>query len=254
MQDEVVRLISEQRAALLGAIGRAGPADWDRPTVCAPWTLKDVLAHMVEGELNVGRIYRGEVKEQGYIDPEDGISKWRALPGEAVRAALWQHGTAAQRVLDAMTEEVWRAPIKAYGCREVRQLVRLHAFDVSVHGHDLTDALEIDPVWEPALPFLAEFVVRAASPTLMRRGFEPEGGSLLVDVGKKRWLIESVDGGWRIDHSPSPESGAASFETDEETLVLLTTGRGDREKLLSSLAISRDSQIGQRILEAWRVV
>ena len=51
------------------------------------------------------------LKEQGYIDPEEGIAKWRALPGEAVRAALWQHGTAAQRVLDAMTEDVWRAPI-----------------------------------------------------------------------------------------------------------------------------------------------
>ncbi|HLW16877.1 MAG TPA: maleylpyruvate isomerase family mycothiol-dependent enzyme [Actinomycetota bacterium] len=253
MQDDVVRLIGDQRAAVLGAIAKAGPADWDRPTVCAPWTLKDVLAHMVEGELNLGRIYRGEVKEQGYIDPEEGIAKWRALPGEAVRAALWQHGTAAQRVLDAMTEDVWRAPIKAYGCREIRQLVRLHAFDGSVHGHDLTDALGVEPVWGPALPFLAEFVVRAAPPTLRRRGLEPEG-SLLVSVGEKSWLIESADGGWKVDHSPSPESGAGSLETDPETLVLLTTGRGDREALLGSLAISRDSQIGRRILEAWRVV
>jgi len=254
MQDDVVRLIGDQRAAVLGAIANAGPADWDRPTVCAPWTLKDVLAHMVEGELNLGRIYRGEVREQGYIDPEEGIAKWRALPGEAVRAALWQHGTAAQRVLDAMTEEIWRAPIKAYGCREIRQLVRLHAFDGSVHGHDLTDALEVQPVWGPALPFLVEFVVRAAPPTLKRRGLEPDGDSMLVSVGEKRWLIESVDGGWKVDHSPSPESGGASLETDEETLVLLTTGRGDRESLLRSISFSRNSQIGQRILEAWRVV
>lgn len=253
MQDNVVRLIGEQRAALLAAIAAAGPTDWDRSTVCAPWTLKDVLAHMVEGELNVGRIYRGEVKEQGYIDPEEGIAKWRALPGEAVRAALWQHGTAAQRVLDAMTEEVWRAPIKAYGCREVRQLVRLHAFDVSVHGHDLTDALGAEPVWGPALPFLVEFVVRAAPPTLRRRGLEPEG-SLLVSVGERRWLIEASDGRWMVDHSPDPERGAASLETDPETLVLLATGRGDREALLSSLASSGDSETGQRVLEAWRVV
>ena len=254
MQDAVVRLISEQRAQLLSAIASTKGADWDRPTVCAPWTVKDVLAHMVEGELNVGRIYRGEVREQGYIDPEEGIAKWNVLPGEAVRAALWQHGTAAQRVLDAMTEEIWRQPIKAYGCREIRQLVRLHAFDGAVHGHDLTDALELEPVWGPALPFLVEFVVRAAPPTLHRRGLEPDGGSLLVAVGEKRWLIESVDGTWRVDHSPSPESGVASVETDAETLVLLTTGRGDREKLLSSLAFSRGSEIGVGILEAWRVV
>jgi uncharacterized protein (TIGR03083 family) len=208
---------------------------------------------MVEGELNVGRIYRGEVKEQGYIDPDEGIAKWRALPGEAVRAALWQHGTAAQRVLDAMTEEVWRAPIKAFGCREIRQLVRIHLFDISVHGHDLTDALGVPAVWAPALPFLTEFVVRAAPPTLTRRGLEADG-SLLVEVGDRRWLIEGSDGAWKVDHSPSPESGDASFETDAETLVLLATGRGDREALLGNAAISRDSQTGQRILEAWRVV
>jgi uncharacterized protein (TIGR03083 family) len=253
MQDEVVRLIGDQRAAVLTALAPAGAADWDRPTVCDPWTVKDVLAHMVEGELNVGRIYRGEVREQGYIDPEEGIAKWRALPGEAVRASLWQHGTAAQRVLDAMTEEVWRAPIRAFGCREVRHLVRLHLFDVSVHGHDLTDALEAEPVWRPALPFLAEFVVRAAPPTLARRGLEPDG-ELLVSVEGKRWLIDGAEGSWRVVHDPDARSVQASIELDAETLVLLTTGRGNREELLRRLAISRDDQTGRRILEAWRVV
>ena len=253
MQDEVVQLIAGQRAALLTAIAGAGSADWGRPTVCAPWDVKDVLAHMVEGELNVGRIYRGEVREQGYIDPEEGIAKWRALPGEAVRAALWQHGTAAQRVLDAMTEEVWRAPIKAFGCREIRQLVRLHLFDVSVHGHDLTEALAAPAVWEPALPFLTEFVVRAAPPTLVRRGLEPSG-SLLLSVNGRRWLIGSSEGSWRVVHDAAADEGEASLETDPETLVLLTTGRGDPEALLRRTAISRDRKTGERILEAWRVV
>jgi uncharacterized protein (TIGR03083 family) len=253
MQDDVVRLIADQRAALLAAIANAGPADWDRPTVCAPWTVKDVLAHMVEGELNLGRIYRGEVREQGYVDPEEGIAKWRALPGEAVRAALWQHGTAAQRVLDAMTEEVWRAPIKAYGCREIRQLVRLHAFDGSVHGHDLTDALEIAPVWDPALPYLTEFVVRAAPPTLRRHRLTPEG-SLLVSVGERRWRIVASDGGWTVDHSPAPHGDGGSVAADAETLVLWTTGRGDREELRKRLVVTGDEETGWRILESWRVV
>src|ERR1041385_2030218 len=129
MHDQVITHIAAERAALLGFLQSVEGQAWAAPTVCAPWNVKEVLAHMVEGELNVGRIYRGEVREQGYMDPEEGIDRWRALPGVAVRAALWQHGTATQRVLDAMTEDVWRAPIKAFGCREVRQLVRLHLFD-----------------------------------------------------------------------------------------------------------------------------
>jgi uncharacterized protein (TIGR03083 family) len=250
MQDAVVGLISEQRAAVLSAIANAKGADWDRLTVCAPWTVKDVLAHMVEGELNLGRIYRGEVREQGYIDPNEGIAKWNVLPGEAVRAALWQHGTAAQRVLDSMTEEVWRQPIKAYGCREIRQLVRLHAFDGSVHGHDLTDALEQEPVWGPALPFLAEFVVRAAPPTLVRRGLEPQG-SLDVTAGGKTWLLDGTDGSWRVVHGAEAGSGQASLEIELEPLVLLATGRGSDEPIGR---ISGDGEIAERVLKSWRVV
>ena len=248
-----MRLISGQRAAVLTAIASVKGADWDRPTVCAPWTVKDVLAHMVEGELNIGRIYRGEVREQGYIDPEEGIAKWSALPGEAVRAALWQHGTAAQRVLDAMTDEVWRAPIKAYGCREIRQLVRLHAFDGSVHGHDLTDALGAEPVWGPALPFLAEFVVRAAPPTFARRGLEPSG-SMDVSAGAKTWLLDGTEGAWRVGHDAKPGSGQASLEIGEEDLVLLATGRGDQDEILGRSHLEGDREIGLAIVKAWRVV
>jgi hypothetical protein len=152
-----------------------------------------------------------------------------------------------------MTEEVWRSPIKAFGCREIRQLVRLHLFDIAVHGHDLTDALGVPAIWAPALSFLTEFVVRAAPPTLVRRGLEPSG-SLLVSVDGKRWLIDSSDGSWRVVHDAAAEEGGASIEADAETLVLLATGRGDRKELLRSAVISRDSQTGQRMLEAWRVV
>jgi hypothetical protein len=155
-------------------------------------------------------------------------------------------------VLDAMTEEVWRTPIKAFGCREIRQLVRLHLFDISVHGHDLTEALGTPPVWAPALPFLAEFVVRAAPPTLTRRGLEP-GGELLVSVDGKRWLIDGTEGSWRVVHDAEGEAQAV-MEVDAETLVLLTTGRGDQEELSQRAVVSRDSQTGRRILEAWRVV
>ncbi|MGZ4207240.1 MAG: maleylpyruvate isomerase family mycothiol-dependent enzyme [Actinomycetota bacterium] len=258
MQDEASRretsrLIGEQRAALLAAIAGARGADWEKQTACAPWTVKDVLAHMVEGELNVGRIYRGEVREQGYIDPEEGIAKWRALPGEAVRAALWQHGTAAQRVLDAMTNEVWRAPIKAFGCREIRQLVRLHLFDVAVHGHDLTEALGREAVWGSALPFLVEFVVRAAPPTLTRRGLEPSG-TLFVSDGTRGWVIDGSEGSWRVLHGATRNGAPAAIEADPETLVLLTTGRGDRGTLLEGAAISGDRETVDPILGAWLVV
>jgi uncharacterized protein (TIGR03083 family) len=250
MHEEFAKQIADERAALLAFLAGVEDEGWGRPTVCTGWTVKDVLAHMVEGELTVGSIYRGEVRELPPADNEVGIAKWRALPGVAVRAAFWQHGIAAQRVLDPMTEETWRSPINALGCSEVRQLVRLHLFDLAVHGHDLTDALGAPPCWTARLPFLVEFVVRAAPMTLARRT-EGVAGSLDVRVNGREWTIAGTDG-WSLE-TPKSEA-SARLSIDAENLVLLTTGRRPQQEVLDSAQISGDRPLAERILQAWRVV
>jgi uncharacterized protein (TIGR03083 family) len=249
MRDAIVRAIGDERAALLGVLAPVGGAEWDRPTVCTEWSVKDVLAHMVEGELNVGRVYRGELRESGHVDPEEGIARWRALPGEAVRAALWQHGIATQRVLDAMTDETWRAPIKIFGCSEVRQLVRLHLFDLVVHGHDLTDGLGLPPVWSARLRFVVEFVVRAGPFTLRRRRVPPEG-ALGLHVDGRSWTLDGREGDWSLSAEPAP----ATVTLPPEALVLATTGRRAVAEPPSHGAVKGDRATAERILGAWQVL
>jgi hypothetical protein len=152
-----------------------------------------------------------------------------------------------------MTEDIWRAPIKAFGCREIRQLVRLQLFDGAVHGHDLTDALGGEPLWGPALAFLAEFVVRSAPPTFARRGLEPSG-RLLVAAEDARWLLDGTNGAWRVDHDVAGSAGAPSIELDRESLVLLATGRGDQDEIVARATVTGDAAEVERILKAWRVV
>src|SRR5437660_12251900 len=100
MHEAFASQIADERAALLAFLAGVDGDAWSRPTVCTGWSVKDVLAHMVEGELTVGSIYRGEVRRLDPVDHELRIAQWRALPGVAVRAAFWQHGVAAQRVID----------------------------------------------------------------------------------------------------------------------------------------------------------
>lgn len=247
MRGSVATQIAAERADLLGFLAGVGDDDWSKPTVCTGWSVKDVLAHMVEGELNVGRVYRGEARELGFVDPEEGVARWRPLPGPAVRAALWQHGTATQRVLDAMTDEAWHAPIRAFGCREIRQLVRLHLFDLAVHGHDLTDALGASPVWGDRLPFAVEFVVRAAPFTLTRLGATPTG-ALRVEVDGRSWVVDGRDGAWRLTEAGAP----ATVRLGAEDLVLATTGRRAVEAVLDR--VEGERSVAARILGAWQVV
>jgi uncharacterized protein (TIGR03083 family) len=43
---------------LLAALRSLRPADWAQPTACAPWTVKDVAAHLLGGSL--GRLWQSE--------------------------------------------------------------------------------------------------------------------------------------------------------------------------------------------------
>lgn len=249
-----MRAIADQRSALLGALAPVEGEAWAAPTVCTGWSAKDVLSHMVEGELNVGRVYRGEQRALGPVDPNEGVARWSPLPGVAVRAAFWQHGTATQRALDAMTDETWGAPIEAFGCRRVAQLARLHLFDLCVHGHDITDALEMPPLWGPHLGFLVEFVARAAPATFARLGVAPEGSLAVAPAGLERtWVLDGTQGSWSVRAEPG-DGASATIEPSAEDLVMATTGRTPVPDVLDRTPVEGDAAYAAGILAGWQVL
>lgn len=244
-----IEQIANQRARLLGLLGTIAEADWSAKTACAPWDVRDVTAHLVDGELALGPLYRSEVKELPYLDPELGIARWRALPGPAVAAALWQHGTATQRVLEAITDEAWRAPLRAFGCRSVGQLVRLHLFELAMHGYDIATATGAQPHWDDCVGFLAEHVVRAAPKTLARLGYNAEGG-LAVRADGKSWTIDGTTGTWTL----GTDEAAAAIALDAVPMIEAVTGRRAAEEVFDSAKIEGDRETARRIFLGWRVL
>jgi uncharacterized protein (TIGR03083 family) len=51
----VVELFPPLSRELLKVLRALQPADWDHPTICSPWTVKDVAAHLLGG--NLGRLW-----------------------------------------------------------------------------------------------------------------------------------------------------------------------------------------------------
>lgn len=70
----VVHLFSETLDALLDLLTALAPDEWERPTVCAGWTVKDVAQHLLGGE--VGILAR---KRDGYMFSGSPIIDWREL-------------------------------------------------------------------------------------------------------------------------------------------------------------------------------
>jgi uncharacterized protein (TIGR03083 family) len=41
------QMIKSERAALVDALGKLSDADWDKPSLCAGWSVRDALAHLI---------------------------------------------------------------------------------------------------------------------------------------------------------------------------------------------------------------
>jgi len=245
-------LVAEQRAALLGVLGHLSAEDWTRPTVCEGWTVKDVAAHLVEGELLFGRLYRGELGELN-LDTQGGVDRWRRVDGETVRYSLWHHGQATQRVIDSRSDESWRRMVSAAGLElQLRHALRLHFFELAVHSHDLTSAVGAPAAWGDRAAVAADYCIRAAPAALAGSGTD-RGGSIVVRAGGlPPRTLTSDDGGWRVLLDEAA-AGDAAWETDAETLVLATTRRIDAGEALARSKVDGDAMLLREVLEAWWV-
>jgi uncharacterized protein (TIGR03083 family) len=67
-EDEIWRVVHERRLSVADLLDDLGPEEWDRPTLCAEWRVRDVAAHLtqqqltVRDELKMLALWRGSVE------------------------------------------------------------------------------------------------------------------------------------------------------------------------------------------------
>jgi uncharacterized protein (TIGR03083 family) len=229
--------------------------DWSRPTPCPSWSVRDVVAHLVEGELLFGRVCRGELDPVAAtdLDNEAGVERWRRTDGETVRYSLWHHGQATQRVIDSRSDASWRRRVRIPGAElELRALLRVHFFELALHSHDVTAALGASHLWGDRVEAVVQYCLRGAPAVLARAGLAPEGSIAVRVAGVGTWTLDGSGEAWRL--APDGAAGAAaSWEVDPETLVLATAGRLTADDAASRSAIEGDAGLLGRALAVWRV-
>ncbi|MFZ0216644.1 MAG: TIGR03086 family metal-binding protein [Candidatus Dormiibacterota bacterium] len=130
-----IRAFDEHAVALSGdAVAAAAPSDLDRPTPCAGWQLRDLLAHMTAQHRGFAAAARGRGDERGIWDAraasEDPAGDYAAAAREVVAAF------AGLREADAMLlPELAPAPFPA------PVAVSFHCVDYAVHAWDVARSL-----------------------------------------------------------------------------------------------------------------
>ncbi len=247
-------LANDQRAELLGLLSNLPTEDWTHPTGCRGWPVHDVVAHLVEGELLFGRVYRGELKAltREDADPQAGVERWARADGETLRFSLWHHGSATQRVIDSRSEDSWNRDVSVFDRPLLlRDVLRLHFFDLALHSYDVGAALSAPSLWGDRVPFIVEYCVRGAPHALAAAQVKPDAWIRVEVTGVGSWTLGDRDGAWDIGRPDAP--GAATWKTDPETLVQATTGRLTVAEALDRSSVDGDAGLLGDVLAAWQV-
>ncbi|MGP4022336.1 maleylpyruvate isomerase family mycothiol-dependent enzyme [Actinomadura sp. 3N407] len=245
----------------LGLAATLGEADWDLPTECPGWTVKDQFAHLVGVELDLLGDPRPDidVPEFDHIRNEFGqvlekaVHVRRPVPGPAVAAEL------ADALERRLAELPGMDPDRLVMCPDGREgpysrFMQFRAMDCWTHEQDVRravgrpgnlDAPAAHCFWDLLSAVLPRVVARAAKPA--------PGESVALKISDPLDLHVAV----RVDddgrgHWTGPADPTAELAMTWETYVRLTAGRcapgavtveitGDRDlatRVLANMAIT----------------
>jgi uncharacterized protein (TIGR03083 family) len=242
--------VNDQRAALLGVLSNLSAEDWQQITICDPWTVHDVAAHLVEGELRFGRLYRGEIDTLD-ADNQHDVDLWAKVDAETVRYSLWHHGSATQRVIDSRPDSSWGREVTHLGWPiDLRRALRMQFFELAVHAHDITSALGTPTVWNDRAVPLVEYCIELAPLAL---ALLPPSGVVELDVSGVG--VRALDGSGRDWALASQATSPATtvWHTDPESLVLAVTGRLDLGEAIERTKVEGDLEALKDVLGAWQL-
>ena len=131
---ELVDETVDQRQGLVGVLSTLSESDWDTPSLCAGWRIREIVAHItMPYRYSTRDVLLAILKERGRFD----------AAADRLARRDTSHLSSGE-LLDCLRENVahpWKPP----GGGQQGAL----SHDV-IHGLDITEALHVDPVSPPA--------------------------------------------------------------------------------------------------------
>lgn len=244
-------------------------ADFDLPTDCPGWTVKDQVSHIVGGELAMTDAAPPdvEVPDYDYLRSETArrheraIEARRTVPGPEVvheLAAVLEHRLATLRRPELTTDDVVPSP---FGPMRLGDILPMRVVDVWTHEQDIRHALDRPGDLDSAAA--AHFVATLFRllPRIIAKdaGIEP-GHSVILDltgpvVGRGGARVEEIDGAPRgvalfsgTSHDPRPDEDCTTITLSTDAACRRAAGRGGLDDI--HYTVSGDEELARRVLEA----
>jgi len=214
--DKVLPALDEQFGAIIGLAEGLAPADWERPTACPGWSVKDNLAHVIGTEAMLAGRSSPEVElgDVPHVRNDIGrfneiwVESYRPGPVSAVLDDL--RGIVAERraALAAMSRADFDADaMTPAGPATYGRFMRIRVMDMWMHEQDIREAMGrpghlAGPAPEQSLAEVSSalgFVVgkRVAPPPGTTVRIELTGdlaGRIDIEVTDRARLVEAIEG------------------------------------------------------------
>lgn len=234
---DVLPYFSKEEQALMTLLGALTPEDWERPTMCAGWTVKDIAAHLLGDK--VGRLSRGrdghvsEAPRPGEAFPrfidrlnEEWVVACRRLSTDVLLTMMYEFMGQTTEYWAKLDLDVLDGPVSWAGDEPAPRWLDA-ARDYSefwVHHVQIREALEHTPLEAEYAEPIADTFVRALPHTL--RDVDARVGKQVgyTVTGAGKWYARREREGWVLDRgTPPSRTPLATVTTDPDTFWRLCT-------------------------------
>ncbi|MGP3969656.1 maleylpyruvate isomerase family mycothiol-dependent enzyme [Streptomyces sp. 6N223] len=243
--------------------------EWNRPTECPGWSVRDVVSHVIGVECEAlgdprpihtlpRDLFHITSEASRYMEVQVDVRRHHTGPemtGELEYTIIRR--SRQLRNERRKPEDIVSHPI--YGKMPLVDFIELRTFDVWTHEQDLRRALDRPGNLDSAAAMVARDRLIAALPKVVAKDAEaPRKSAVVFDVNGPVEFLRTVrvdeNGRGRVDGSPSL-GPLVTFTTDWETYARLACGRlrPKSKKVADRLKIEGDHDLAERILANFSV-
>jgi hypothetical protein len=264
---DIVHLFPQLNSKLVSFLRSLSAADWEKPTVARKWVVKDVAAHLLDG--NYRQI---SMRRDGWLVPpdrkihsnEDLVQYLNQLNADWVKAAKRLSYPLITEQLELTNEMVYRlfahldlfAP-SVYPVSWAGETISYNWFDLAreyterwLHQQQIRDAFDDREIMTKELyyPFLHIFM--QAWPFTCAHTPAKEGTALktvITGEGGGEWFLVRKNGEWKLS-AIAANRIAAETVIDGDAAWKLFSKSVRKEDITGSFEIKGDHQLGDPVL------
>ncbi|MGW9447908.1 maleylpyruvate isomerase family mycothiol-dependent enzyme [Streptomyces sp. NPDC055632] len=241
--------------------------EWNRPTLCPGWSVRDIVSHVIGMETEMlgdprpihslpRDLYHVRSDFARYMEVQVDVRRHHTAPEMTSELEYVLIRRARQlRNENRSPERLIRAPLGAEQTLEAAY--RERAFDVWVHEQDLRAALGVPGNLDSPGAHVARDVLLEALPKVVAKDAgAPASSAVVLDVTGPVEFLRTVrvdaEGRGSIDGAPSL-GPAVSLATDWETYVRLACGRVRATDVADRVKVEGDERLARAILDNFAV-